>query len=84
MIQIRTPSWLDGALCAQTDPDAFHPDGPGRHAKDARSTCGRCEVRDECLAWILAFELKQGFTEHGVWGGLSEKERRAVRLGDAA
>lgn len=84
MIQINTPAWLDGALCAQTDPDAFHPDGPGRQPTGARTVCGRCDVRDDCLAWILDWERERGATEHGVWGGLSEKQRRAIRLGDAA
>lgn len=82
MIQIRTPSWLDGALCAQTDPDAFHPEHRGASPRDARTICGRCDVRDQCLAWILAFELEHGATEAGVWGGLTEKERRALRSGE--
>jgi WhiB family redox-sensing transcriptional regulator len=82
MIQIRTPSWLDGALCAQTDPHMFHPEHKGSSPRDAKTVCGRCDVRDECLTWILAFELSQGVTETGVWGGLTEKERRALRSGE--
>jgi len=65
--------WTDYALCAETDPEAFFPD-KGGNCEPAKAICRGCEVRSECLAY--AFE--HGIT-FGVWGGLSEHERRLVR-----
>jgi hypothetical protein len=73
------PRNLPGALCAQADPDAFFPDkgGPTRQAK---RVCANCEHRVECLEYALA--TRERF---GVWGGLSERERRPIlRERDAA
>ena len=69
--------WMADALCAQTDPDAFFPEF-GQSSKPAKRICADCTVRAQCLA----FALKNGETE-GIWGGLSAKERRAIRS-DAA
>jgi len=63
--------WRDDALCAQTDPDLFHPER-GQSTRRAKDVCRACEVRTECLDYALGTE------PHGVWGGLSEKERRAL------
>ena len=64
--------WVDQALCAQTDPEAFFPEKGGT-AREAKSVCARCFVQAECLDWALTTN------EHfGVWGGLSERERRAL------
>lgn len=65
--------WQDEALCAQTDPDAFFPE-QGMSSRDAKSVCAACPVRQECLEYAL--ENDERF---GVWGGLSERERRALR-----
>jgi WhiB family redox-sensing transcriptional regulator len=64
--------WQVRALCAQTDPEAFFP-GQGEPTAAAKAVCMRCPVRGECLAYALERD------EHGVWGGLSERERRALR-----
>lgn len=65
--------WEDDALCAQTDPEAFFPE-KGGSTRDAKKICGSCEVRTRCLEYAL--EHNQQF---GIWGGLSERERRKLR-----
>jgi WhiB family transcriptional regulator, redox-sensing transcriptional regulator len=67
--------WADRALCAEIDPDLFFPEGQGNHSlSNARRVCAACEVRAECLAYALEHDELEG-----VWGGLSEKERREPR-----
>jgi WhiB family redox-sensing transcriptional regulator len=68
-------SWQDSALCAQTDPEAFFPD-KGGSTREAKRTCSGCEVRAECLEYALATDER-----FGVWGGLSERERRRIKRG---
>jgi WhiB family redox-sensing transcriptional regulator len=65
--------WMARALCALTDPEAFHPE-KGASTRDAKKVCVGCEVRGECLDYAL--ELDERF---GVWGGLSERERRRYK-----
>lgn len=68
------PAWMDGqALCAEADPEIFHPD-KGASVAEAKAICGRCELREACLEW--AIETNQRF---GVWGAASERERRRIR-----
>lgn len=69
--------WQAGALCAQTDPEEFFPERGGS-ARPAKSVCAQCPVRQECLEYAL--ENDERF---GIWGGLSEYERRPLRR-DAA
>ena len=72
------PGWADQALCAQADPEAWFPEA-GAWAKLAKAICATCPVLGPCRAYALAHpELR------GIWGGLSERERRAVRRGAAA
>ena len=66
-------SWQERALCAQTDPEAFFPE-KGGSTRDAKRICGSCEVRSECLEYAL--ENDERF---GIWGGLSERERRKLK-----
>jgi WhiB family redox-sensing transcriptional regulator len=66
-------SWHEGALCAQTDPEAFFPDAGGSTAA-AKRVCMSCPVRVQCLNYAL--ENDERF---GVWGGLSERERRRIK-----
>lgn len=68
-----TPSWMDDALCAQTDPEAFFPN-KGESTKEAKKTCMACPVRQQCLEYAL--ERDERF---GVWGGLSVRERRKLK-----
>src|SRR5262245_45714039 len=67
------PHWQEQALCTQTDPEAFFPE-PGRLANAAKRICARCDVRGECLEYALANDER-----FGIWGGLTEHERRELR-----
>lgn len=68
-------SWQERALCAQTDPEAFYPEhNDRRSALVAKAVCRVCEVRSECLEYAL--EHNERF---GIWGGLSERERRRLK-----
>jgi WhiB family redox-sensing transcriptional regulator len=66
-------AWQVDALCAQTDPEAFFPE-KGGSTRDAKRICETCEVRSECLDYAL-----QNDERFGIWGGLSERERRRLR-----
>lgn len=66
--------WRDQALCAQTDPEAFFPDRGGSPL-EAKRICNRCEVTAECLFYSLTVPP----TPVGVWGGLTERERRRLK-----
>jgi WhiB family transcriptional regulator, redox-sensing transcriptional regulator len=67
--------WQDRALCAQTDPEAFFPE-KGGSTREAKKICLGCEVRNECLEYALAHDER-----FGIWGGLSERERRRLKRG---
>jgi WhiB family redox-sensing transcriptional regulator len=67
--------WQERALCAQTDPEAFFPE-KGGSTREAKRICLGCEVRDECLDYALANDER-----FGIWGGLSERERRRLKRG---
>ena len=67
--------WQDKALCAQTDPEAFFPE-KGGSTREAKKICLGCEVRHECLDYALAHDER-----FGIWGGLSERERRRLKRG---
>ncbi|MDQ2740209.1 MAG: WhiB family transcriptional regulator [Actinomycetota bacterium] len=71
-----TGEWVDRALCSQTDPDIFHPEGQHRTqtARRAKEVCYSCEVVAECRAWAL-----ERPEPDGVWGGLTPHERRRIR-----
>jgi WhiB family transcriptional regulator, redox-sensing transcriptional regulator len=64
--------WEQAALCAQTDPEAFFPE-TGQSAPGAKAVCRACPVQGECLESALANDER-----FGVWGGLSEQERREL------
>ena len=65
--------WQDRALCAQTDPEAFFPE-KGGSTREAKRVCRSCEVRAECLEYALEHDER-----FGIWGGMSERERRRIR-----
>jgi WhiB family transcriptional regulator, redox-sensing transcriptional regulator len=65
--------WQDRALCAQTDPEAFFPE-KGGSTREAKKICLGCEVCGECLEYALAHDER-----FGIWGGLSERERRRLK-----
>jgi WhiB family redox-sensing transcriptional regulator len=66
-------SWQDKALCAQTDPEAFFPE-KGGSTREAKRICVSCEVKQECLEYALMQDER-----FGIWGGLSERERRRLK-----
>jgi WhiB family transcriptional regulator, redox-sensing transcriptional regulator len=66
--------WRQDALCAETDPEAFFPE-KGGSTREAKRVCTGCEVRAECLEYALSNDER-----FGIWGGLSERERRRLRL----
>jgi WhiB family transcriptional regulator, redox-sensing transcriptional regulator len=71
--------WRHRARCRDVDPDLFFPTGTSapadrRQAEQAKAVCALCPVRSECLAWSL-----DTFQDSGIWGGLTEEERRALR-----
>ena len=65
-------SWVARALCASIEPDVLFVQGASQ--RQVRMRCYECEVRLECLADALDSEAN-----YGVWGGLTERERRAIR-----
>ncbi len=67
--------WQDRALCAQTDPEAFFPE-KGGSTREAKRICQGCEVKSECLEYALHNDER-----FGIWGGLSERERRRLKRG---
>ena len=75
--------WRDHALCSGTDPDLFFPVGTTGHAvvsiDHAKRVCAQCTVTSNCLDFAL--ETNQ---DSGIWGGLSEEERRQIRRQRAA
>lgn len=73
----RPAHWSKDAACLDAEPDLFHPEGDAAvvlmETAEAKTWCARCAVREQCLADSLA--RNEPF---GVWGGLDEKERRAL------
>jgi WhiB family redox-sensing transcriptional regulator len=72
---IDDEQWQERALCAQTDPEAFFPE-KGGSTREAKRICLGCEVKDACLDYALANDER-----FGIWGGLSERERRRLKRG---
>ena len=70
--------WRHQAVCRDEDPELFFPvgnSGPAlAQSAQAKVVCNRCPVTSQCLKWAL--ETGQ---DAGVWGGMSEEERRALR-----
>lgn len=70
--------WRHRAACLDEDPELFFPIGNSGPAivqiEQAKRVCNRCEVIETCLRWAL--ETGQ---DAGVWGGLSEDERRSLK-----
>ena len=70
--------WRESAACLNHDPDLFFPTGSTgpivREIEQAKTVCRGCPVRTACLHWALgAGQLS------GIWGGLTEEERRVIR-----
>ncbi|KOT47128.1 MULTISPECIES: WhiB family transcriptional regulator [Streptomyces] len=71
-------AWQTLGACRGEDPDLFFPVGDTDPAcaqvAEAKAVCRRCSVMGICKDWALTTG-----EEHGVWGGLSEDERRNIR-----
>lgn len=74
----RDLMWTDSALCAQVDPELFFPE-KGCSNTPAKNVCRQCPVTAECLDFALRGEL-----DYGIYGGMSDMERRQLRRGGAA
>lgn len=74
-LQRRRSDWIDDwaplAACRTGEPDALFVQGAAQ--QQAKQVCSRCPVVAECLADALDHR-----TEFGVWGGMTERERRAM------
>jgi WhiB family redox-sensing transcriptional regulator len=66
-----TQDWTLRAACRRVAPDELFTSGAAQHR--AKTVCRGCPVRTECLADALDNRV-----EFGVWGGLTERERRAL------
>lgn len=70
--------WPSYAACLEADPELFFPIGETGPAlvqiEEAKAVCARCPVRQQCLQWALDTEQHAG-----IWGGMSEMERRSLR-----
>ncbi len=70
--------WRHNAVCREEDPELFFPIGNTGPAllqiEEAKAVCRRCPVMEQCLQWAL-----EAGQDDGVWGGLSEDERRAMK-----
>lgn len=73
MSVIDNQAWMDRSACLGTDPDLFFPTR-GDDQTAAKRVCAGCQVRVECLEYALATNER-----NGIWGGLSERERRRMR-----
>ncbi|MDX3661256.1 WhiB family transcriptional regulator [Streptomyces sp. ID05-26A] len=70
--------WRHRAICREEDPELFFPIGNTGPAllqiAEAKTVCRSCPVVSECLAWAI-----ESGQDAGVWGGMSENERRALK-----
>ncbi|GGR85856.1 transcriptional regulator WhiB [Micromonospora fulviviridis] len=78
MRSVAAMDWRHDAVCRDEDPELFFPIGTSGPAllqvEQAKAVCRRCPVTDHCLQWAL-----ESGQDAGVWGGMSEEERRAVK-----
>lgn len=70
--------WRHRAACRDVDPELFFPIGNTGPAlmqiEEAKQVCRSCSAVESCLKWAL-----ESGQDAGVWGGLSEDERRALK-----
>jgi WhiB family redox-sensing transcriptional regulator len=74
--------WRNRAACLDEEPELFFPIGNTGPAllqiEEAKAVCRRCEIVETCLDWAI-----ESGQDAGVWGGLSEDERRALKRRNA-
>ncbi|HIW96209.1 MAG TPA: WhiB family transcriptional regulator [Candidatus Corynebacterium gallistercoris] len=70
--------WRHKAICRDEDPELFFPVGNSGPAlsqiAQAKLVCNRCPVARQCLSWAI-----ESGQDAGVWGGMAEDERRALK-----
>ncbi|MGH9876943.1 MAG: WhiB family transcriptional regulator [Nitrososphaerales archaeon] len=68
-------NWQEQARCAvpNVDPEIFYPE-KGANANQAKKICRECPVMVQCLNHAILRDER-----HGVWGGMSERERRRMK-----
>jgi WhiB family redox-sensing transcriptional regulator len=71
VIEEDADTWSTRAACRTADPDELFVDGAAQNR--VKIICTGCPVRTECLAYALDNRI-----EHGVWGGMTDRERRAL------
>lgn len=85
--RLRTPGddmddWIQQGACRTSEPDLFFPITPPGYMRpkqqliEAKAVCQRCPVIESCRGWALAHPQ---MTQYGVWGAMSEEERRTAR-----
>jgi len=67
------PGWQHWAACKSSDPELFFTER-GQPTTPAKRICGGCLVREDCLEYAMTIPER-----FGIWGGLSERERRRLR-----
>lgn len=70
------PDWMDRGACVGMNADLFFPPR-GVHTADmaeAKAVCAGCPVEQTCRDYALRHHIK-----YGLWGGTTERERRAIR-----
>ena len=72
-VDVDGRAWMLEARCLEADPEAFFPE-KGGSTQEAKRICAACPVRNECLEYALEHDER-----FGIWGGLSERERRRAR-----
>jgi WhiB family transcriptional regulator, redox-sensing transcriptional regulator len=77
---VRSTVWMSRAGCKDVNPELFFPlgssDAPDWQIARAKRVCASCPVRVHCLAYSVETGQK-----YGIWGGLTELERRRIRVG---
>ena len=77
-LTVASAEWRKDSACRDTDPDLFFPVGTTGPAieqiETAKAVCRQCHAQTQCLEY--AIETNQ---DSGIWGGLSEEERRVLR-----
>jgi WhiB family redox-sensing transcriptional regulator len=77
VVDVAGHEWRERAACRGADPELFFPgrtDADGSKREYARQVCKACSVQPECLDYSL-----QAREKHGIWGGLTELERKPLR-----
>lgn len=74
-MRILDTSWHERAKCKDADPNLFFTKA-GQHADEAKALCDGCPVREQCLEEALGMSAT---CDYGIRGGLSQKERHAIR-----